>query len=120
MIHPGQLHVRPLALGLVTIGLILLLERTRLGPLGLVVAVAVTSAATAGLRWGSVATVGDLAVIPRSLPLPQLPMLRLVPVLLLPALSLAFVGLVSRRASRTRTATARKRPATSSGRGPPT
>lgn len=94
VIHPGQLHVQALAVGLVTIGLILLLERTRLGPLGLVVAVAVTSAATAALRWGSVATVGDLAVIPRSLPLPQLPMLRLVPVLLLPALSLAFVGLV--------------------------
>lgn len=94
VIHPGQLHVQALAVGLVTIGLILLLERTRLGPLGLVVAVAVTSAATAALRWGSVATVGDLAVIPRSLPLPQLPMLRLVPALLLPALSLAFVGLV--------------------------
>lgn len=56
VLHPGQLHVQALAVGLVTIGLILLLERTRLGPLGLVVAVAVTSAATAGLRWGSVAT----------------------------------------------------------------
>ncbi len=94
LIHPGQLHLQSLAVGLVTIGLILLLERTRAGPLGLVAAVILTSAATVGLGWGSVATVGELAAIPRSLPLPQLPMLRLVPVLLLPALSLAFVGLV--------------------------
>ena len=36
----------------------------------------------------------DLGAIPRSLPLPQAPMLVLIPSLLIPALSLAFVGLV--------------------------
>ena len=54
-----------------TIVLILLLERTRLGPLGLVVAVIATSAGVAALGWGSVATVGDLGAVPRSLPLPS-------------------------------------------------
>jgi SulP family sulfate permease len=94
VVHPGQLHLQYLAVGLVTIALILVLERTKLGPLGLVLAVIVTSAATAALRWGDVATVNDLSAIPRSLPLPQTPLLRLVPSLLVPALSLGFVGLV--------------------------
>jgi sulfate permease, SulP family len=92
--HPHQLHWQSVTVGLVTIALILLLERTRLGPLGLVLAVIVTSAATAILGWHEVATVGGLGAIPRSLPLPVVPMLSLVPSLLIPALSLAFVGLV--------------------------
>jgi SulP family sulfate permease len=94
LIHPSELHLQSLAIGIVTIGLILLLERTKLGPLGLVLAVVVTSAATAALGWSTVATVSDLGAIPRSLPLPQAPMLGLVPSLLVPALSLTFVGLV--------------------------
>jgi SulP family sulfate permease len=92
--HPHQLHLQSLTVGLVTIALILLLERTRLGPMGLVLAVIVTSAGTAALGWHGVATVGELGAIPRSLPVPVAPMVRLVPSLLLPALSLAFVGLV--------------------------
>ena len=47
-----------------TIALILLLERTRLGPLGLVLAVIITSAAVAVLGWSGVATVGELAPFP--------------------------------------------------------
>jgi len=94
LIHPGELHLQTLAIGTATIALILLLERTRLGALGLVVAVIITSAAAAILAWNHVATLSDLGVIPRSLPLPQAPLLRLVPILTLPALSLTFVGLV--------------------------
>jgi sulfate permease, SulP family len=88
------LHCRSLVVGIVTIGLILLLERTKLGPLGLVLPVTVTSAGTASVGWSTVATVNDLGVIPRSLPPPMVPMLGLVPALLVPALSLTFVGLV--------------------------
>ena len=94
VIHPGELHLQSLAIGIVTIALILVLERTRLGPLGLVLAVIVTSAGVAVLGWGGVATVGELSEVPRSLPLPEAPMLRLVPSLVVPAVSLAFVGLV--------------------------
>jgi SulP family sulfate permease len=94
LIHPGELHLQSLVVGLVTIVLILLLERTRLGPLGLVVAVIATSAGVAVLQWDSVATVSDLGAIPRSLPLAVAPGFRLMPSLLIPALSLAFVGLV--------------------------
>ena len=94
VIHPGELHLQSLAIGIVTVALILVLERTRAGPLGLVLAVIVTSAGVAVLGWGGVATVGELSEIPRSLPLPEAPMLRLVPSLVVPAVSLAFVGLV--------------------------
>ena len=43
VLSPGQLHWASLGVGLATIALILLLERTRVGALGLVVAVIVTS-----------------------------------------------------------------------------
>jgi sulfate permease, SulP family len=94
LLHPGHLDVATLAVGLSTIGVILLLERTRLGAMGLVLAVVMTSAAARMGGWDSVATLGDLGVVPDALPRPQLPSLRLVPTLLLPAASLAFVGLV--------------------------
>ncbi len=94
LVHPGQLHWQSVAIGALTIALILLLERTKLGALGLVLAVIITSAGVAVLGWGGVATVSELSAVPRSLPLPTAPMLRLVPSLLVPALSLAFVGLI--------------------------
>jgi sulfate permease, SulP family len=93
-LHPGQFHWQTVAVGIATIVLILLLERTKLGPLGLVLAVIITSAGVAILGWSHVAILDDLSAVPRSLPLPAAPMLRLVPMLLLPALSLAFVGLI--------------------------
>ena len=94
LVHPGKLDLQTVAVGTATIVLILLLERTKVGPLGLVVAVLLTSAGAALLGWTHVATLSDLGAIPRSLPLPQAPKLTLIPVLLLPALSLTFVGLV--------------------------
>ncbi len=90
---PGQLDLPTLAVGVATIALIVLLERTRLGALGLVVAVVATSAGAAALGWG-VATLNDLGVVLGSLPRPEAPVLALVPALVIPALSLAFVGLV--------------------------
>ena len=93
-LHPGQFHWQTVAAGIATIALILLLERTKLGPLGLVLAVVITSAGVALLGWTHVAILDDLSAVPRSLPIPAAPMLRLVPVLLLPALSLTFVGLI--------------------------
>ena len=94
VLSPGQLHWQSVAVGLVTIGLILLLERTPIGSLGLVVAVIATSAAAAALGWSEVATLNDLGVAISGLPTPTWPLLGQVPVLLVPAASLAFVGLV--------------------------
>ena len=94
VIHPGQLEWAAVAVGVATIALIIVLERTRIGAMGLVVAVIVTSAAPAILGWEGVATLNDLGVVLSSLPRPEAPMLQLIPSLLIPAVSLAFVGLV--------------------------
>jgi SulP family sulfate permease len=96
LLHFWEVDVPTVVVGTVTIALIVVLQRTRLGPLGLVVAVFAGSALAAVFDAfdRAVALVGDIATVPRSLPLPTLPVLADVPVLIVPALSLAFVGLV--------------------------
>jgi sulfate permease, SulP family len=95
LLSPFSLDWPTVLVGVATIVLIVALERTRLRALGMLVAVAVTSALAdrVGLFEG-VLQLRDIADIPASLPRPVLPELRLLPVLLLPAVSLAFVGLV--------------------------
>ncbi len=93
VLHPGRLDGQSVAIGVATILLIVVLERTRLGSLGLVVGIVVTSAAANALDW-NVATVGDLGATLGTLPDAVLPNLRLVPPLIVPAVSLALVGLV--------------------------
>ena len=88
-----QAHWPSMIIGVATIVMIIYLERTRLGPLGLVVAVVVTSAFVSVSGW-QVALLRDITDIPRSLPLPVLPDPGLITSLLLPAAALAFVGLV--------------------------
>ncbi|KRE29450.1 sulfate transporter [Agromyces sp. Soil535] len=83
--------------GLVTIALIVVLTRTPLRSLGLVVAIAVGSALAALFTFvfdWDVLTVGDVADVPTGLPAPVLPSIGDITYLALPALSLAFVGLV--------------------------
>ena len=92
--RPDRMNGPTLAVGLATIALIVLLGRTRLGAMGLVVAVVATSAAVDIAGWQQVATLDDLGVTIDSLPVPELPHLRSIPSLILPAVSLAFVGLV--------------------------
>jgi sulfate permease, SulP family len=94
LLHAGRLHLPTLAVGAATVGLILVLERTRLGPLSLVVAVGLTSGVVAVVGAEGVALLRDVADIPNSLPRPELPLFSAIPVLLLPAFALAFVGLV--------------------------
>jgi SulP family sulfate permease len=92
--HPGQHDLRTLLIGGATLALIVALERTRLGQLGMVVAVIATSAWVVVAGWDSVAQLADVADVPRSLPAPVLPDLDLIAPLVIPAVSLAFVGLV--------------------------
>ncbi len=94
ILNPDQIDIATLVVGVATIALIVLLERTRLGAIGLVVAVMATSAAAQVVGWSDVATLSDLGVDPDTLPRPELPLLSSVPALILPAVSLAFVGLV--------------------------
>lgn len=92
--HPGLLSLPALLVGLATIGLILLLERTPLGALGLVAAVLVCSAGAAVLPGNKVTFLSDVTTVPHSLPMPALPDLGLTLPLLVPAVSLALVALV--------------------------
>ncbi len=96
LFHLDRADPATVAVGSLTIILIVYLQRTRLGPLGLVVAVFAGSALGALFRSfdHDIAQVRDIADIPRSLPFLRLPVVSEMPSMLIPALSLAFVGLV--------------------------
>jgi sulfate permease, SulP family len=95
ILNPGSMHWPTVLVGAATIALIVAWDQTRLRSLGLLAAVAVTSALAATFgQLEAVPQLRDLADIPGSLPRPVLPAVGLVPPLLLPAISLAFVGLV--------------------------
>jgi SulP family sulfate permease len=94
LLHPTQIDLRTLTIGVLTVVIILGVDRTRLSNFSMLFAMVLASAAALLVGWDSVQTVGDIADIPSSLPLPQLPDLSLVPVLLLPALSITIVALV--------------------------
>jgi SulP family sulfate permease len=94
ILSPASVDWPSVVVGLATIALIVILERTRVGSIGLVVAVIATSAFAGLLGWSSVETLNDLGVALEGLPPLTLPSLALAPDLLLPAASLAFVGLV--------------------------
>ncbi|TDI54428.1 MAG: SulP family inorganic anion transporter [Acidobacteria bacterium] len=89
----GQAHWPSMLIGAATILLIIALEKTRLGPLGMVVAIVLTSGVVVVLG-AEVAQLRDITDVPGTLPLPVLPDLSLIPVLIVPAVALAFVGLV--------------------------
>ena len=97
LIHPGRFSWPTLVVGLVTIALIVVLKRTRLGSLGIVIAIVLGSALAAlfthVFEW-RVAIVNDVATIPNGLPAPTIPSFGEVVYLLVPALSLALIGLV--------------------------
>jgi sulfate permease, SulP family len=93
-LQPDQISMPTLAVGLATIALIVALGRTALGAIGLVIAVIATSLAAYIGDWQQVATLSDLGIALDGLPSFELPLLRSVPALIIPAISLAFVGLV--------------------------
>ncbi len=92
--HLDQMHRPTLAIGVLTLILILTLERTRLNALGMVVAIFFASLIVPLAGADGVALARHVADIPNSLPTPMLPSLSFVPALIIPAFSLAFVGLV--------------------------
>jgi SulP family sulfate permease len=94
ILHLNQVHAQTLAIGLVTIVLILLFNRTRLRNFSMLLGMVIASAAVVVLGWEAVDQVGDVAQIPGGLPRPALPDPSLVPALIAPAISLAIIGLV--------------------------
>jgi SulP family sulfate permease len=93
-LHPGQIDLPTLAIGLLTIVLILVLDRTALSNFSMVIAILVGSAVAYLLSLSSVQVVADIAEIPRSIPTPKLPDLSLIPELFGAAIAVAVIGLV--------------------------
>lgn len=94
LFHLNQIHPQTLLIGLLTLGLILVLDRTRLKNFSMLLGMLVASALVVGFSLQSIQQVGDVANIPNGFPVPSLPDLRLLPGLILPALSIAVIGLV--------------------------
>jgi len=93
-VNLNRVDLPTLAVGVATIILILQLEKTSLKALGMVAALLITSLMVPLFNWDSVALVEDIAEIPRGLPRLVLPQLSTIFGLIVPAISLAFVGLV--------------------------
>jgi SulP family sulfate permease len=94
ILHFQEIDLATLAVGLLTILLILGVDRTRFTKYSFLVAVFLTTALVAALEPQTVAVVGDTTEILRSLPSLNLPELSVVPAMLLPALTIAVIALV--------------------------
>jgi len=94
IIHWQQYDWATFFIGLLTIALILIFDRTKFSRYSFAVALVITMALVAALGLESVAVVGDSTSIPRSLPSLNLPNLSLIPAMFVPALTIAIIALV--------------------------
>lgn len=103
LLHLDQINVQATAIGLLTLGLMVVLLRTSLKKFAFIIAIAVSTLLLAALTlpalgtaaaFASVQTVGDIADIPRALPGLILPTPALLLTMLLPAFSVAVIGLI--------------------------
>ncbi|WP_084626814.1 SulP family inorganic anion transporter [Demequina aurantiaca] len=95
--HLFDINLWTTVVGVATIALIVVLNKTRLGALGMVVAVALGTLLAFGFDHflsAEVATVSDIADIEPGLPFIGVPDFGAVITLIVPAMSLAFVGLI--------------------------
>ena len=100
----NQIDPRVSLIGLLTLAsIVLLLRIQRLQRFAFIIAIAAATvllvvltvpALSTAAAFAAVPTVGDIATIPRALPRLELPDLSLAPALLMPALSVAIIGLV--------------------------
>src|SRR5208337_1942984 len=102
-LHLGQINVQTMVIGILPLGGIAVLLATGLRKFAFIIAIAATTAllalltrpeAATALGFGAVRTVGDLGAIPREWPELRVPSPALVLTTLLPALSVAVVGLI--------------------------
>jgi SulP family sulfate permease len=94
IIHFREIDPASFVIGVLTIAIIVVVERSRLNRYSLIVGLVVCTTMVPLLGLDNIALVSDSTEIPRSLPIPRLPNLSLVPSLLLPALSIAIIALV--------------------------
>jgi len=75
--HPGSINLASLLTGLGALAILLIMSRTRFAVMSALVALVIPTAVVALAGADSVARVGDQGDIPRGIPLPQLPDVRL-------------------------------------------
>ena len=92
--HWQEIDLASLAIGVLTIILILVINRTRIEKYSFLIAVLLTTILVAILNPESVAVVGDTTEILRALPSLNLPEFSLILSLILPALAIAIIALV--------------------------
>ena len=93
-LHFGEIDLPTLAIGLLTIGIIVGVERTRWGRYAYTIGLAVSTLTVLVLGLDSVILVGDATDIPQALPKFNLPNLSLILEMLIPAFAIAIIGLV--------------------------
>jgi len=94
VVHFREIDLATLGIGLLTIAIIIGVERTRFARYAYIVSLAVATIAVPLLGLDSVALVGDVTEIPQSLPTFHVPDLSLVVGLIIPAFAIAIIGLV--------------------------
>ena len=94
LFHINEIQPHTFIIGLLTVGLILIFDRTRLKNFSMLIGMFLTSILVVVLSMTVVQQVGDISEIPNGLPIPSLPDFRLLPGLIVPALSIAVIGLV--------------------------
>ena len=95
LLHLGSVNLPTLIIGLVTIALILLLGNIKkISRYSLVLAMLIASALAALPAFSNVLLVGDVTDVPNALPSFHLPDFSLFLELIIPALSIAIIGLV--------------------------
>ena len=95
ILNRQEIDVSTLAIGLLTIAIILVINRTRFEKYSFLAAVLLTTILAAIIDQPSIAVVGDSTLIPRTLPSLHLPDLSLIPSLIIPALAIAVIALVT-------------------------
>lgn len=90
----NQVDIPTLLTGLATIGVILLLSRSKLRNYSLAIGMLMASIAVMVLNLGSVEVVGDSNQILATFPTPMLPSLAMVGALLMPAIAIGLLGLI--------------------------
>ena len=89
-----QIHLQTFAVGVTTILLIFILNGTKLKQFSFIIALVLASVLIPLFNWFGVAQVADFSTLPDTLPRPIIPDLSYLPSLILPAISIAIVGLV--------------------------
>ena len=94
LLNLNQIHLQTLAVGLATVLLILFFNGTKLKQFSFIIALILASILLPLFGWSDVMQVIDVSTLPDTLPRLILPDLSFVPTLIIPALSIAIVGLV--------------------------